>query len=92
LHLEPEYIPKILLSIILFGLGSSLLLATLAAPSCLCPLVIVGQQSPTPKPPPYLLWGNMISLSLLGTAILVLIKRQAYKTNRESRIRHGRKR
>ncbi|OLD13426.1 hypothetical protein AUF78_09460 [archaeon 13_1_20CM_2_51_12] len=73
LRFEPDYIPRILLSMIFFGLGSSLQLATLAAPSCLCPLMIVGQPSPPLQPPTYLIWGIMIALLLIGAGIIVLV-------------------
>ena len=67
--LKPEFIPRILLSLILFSLGSSFLL--FAPPSCLCPLVIVGQ--PLPPPPVYPVWELMLVVSLIGAGILVLV-------------------
>src|SRR5438445_219466 len=49
---KPEFIPRILLSLILFGLGSSLLI--FGNPGCLCPLELVGQ--PHPPPAIYPIW------------------------------------
>src|SRR5438093_5865796 len=66
---KPEFIPRIMLSLILFSLGSSLLL--FATPSCICTLVMVGQ--PLPPPPVYPVWEFMLVVSLIGAGILVLV-------------------
>ena len=75
MRLEPEYIPRILLSTILFGLGASVLLASFTGPSCLCPLILVGQQPPPPTPfyQSYQLWGIIVASLLIGTSILILV-------------------
>jgi len=67
--LKPEFIPRILLSLILFSLGSLFLL--FAAPSCICPLLLVGQ--PLPPPPVYPVWELMLVVSLIGAGIMVLV-------------------
>ena len=67
--LKPEFIPRILLSLILFGLGSSLLI--FANPGCLCPLELAGQ--PHPPPPAYPIWEITIVGLLTGAGVLVLL-------------------
>src|SRR5881398_2135394 len=67
--LKPEFIPRILLSLILFSLGSLFLL--FPAPSCICPLLLVGQ--PLPPPPVYPVWELKLVVSLIGAGILVLV-------------------
>ena len=67
--LKPEFIPRILLSLILFSLASLFLL--FAAPSCICPLLLVGQ--PLPPPPVYPVWELMLVVSLIGAGIMVLV-------------------
>src|SRR5213083_3768432 len=67
--LKPEFIPRILLSLILFSLGSLFLL--FAAPSCICPLLLVGQL--LPPPPVYPVWQLMLVVSLIGAGIMVLV-------------------
>src|SRR5436305_15277690 len=67
--LKPEFIPRILLSLILFSLGSLFLL--FSAPSCICPLLLVEQ--PLPPPPVYPVWELMLVVSLIGAGIMVLV-------------------
>jgi len=67
--LKPEFIPRILPSLILFSLGSLFLL--FAAPSCICPLLLVGQ--PLPPPPVYPIWELMLVVLLIGAGILVIV-------------------
>jgi len=66
--LKPEFIPRILLSLILFGLGSSLLI--FANPGCLCPLELAGQPQP---PPTYPIWEITIAGLLISAGALVLL-------------------
>jgi hypothetical protein len=65
---KPEFIPRILLSLILFGLGSSLLI--FGNPGCLCPLEPAGQPHP---PPTYPIWEIGIVALLIGAGVLVLL-------------------
>ncbi len=65
---KPEYIPRILLSLILFCLGSSLLI--FANTGCPCPVELAGQPHP---PPTYPIWEIVIVALLIGAGVLVLL-------------------
>ena len=67
--LKPEFIPRILLSLILFGLGSSLLI--FGNPGCLCPLALAGQ--PNPPPAIYPIWEIVIVVLLISAGVFVLL-------------------
>src|SRR2546426_3156559 len=66
---KPEFIPRILLSLILFGLGTSFLL--FAAPGCACPEVTLGQ--PVSPSPIYPVWELTLAVLLIGAGIFVLV-------------------
>jgi len=66
---KPEFIPRMLLSLILFGLGSSLLI--FGNPGCLCPLELVGQ--PHPPPAIYPILEIVIVVLLITAGVFVLL-------------------
>ncbi|OLE90281.1 MAG: hypothetical protein AUF79_10735 [Crenarchaeota archaeon 13_1_20CM_2_51_8] len=66
---KPEFIPRILLSLILFGLGSALLI--FGNPGCLCPLELVGQ--PHPPPTIYPILQIVIVVLLISAGVFVLL-------------------